>query len=66
VERTYDIFEIVPDGQPRWICAVTGHEEAINRLKELAKTTTNEVRMMHIATNSIVAVMNTKEEQSPR
>jgi len=58
MERTYDLFEIEPDGAVRWKCAIAGHELALKRLKELAQDTKNEVRVMHIPTHSIVAVMN--------
>jgi hypothetical protein len=57
--RDYDLFEMLPDGSPIWHEHVAGHEEALRRLQELAKRTTNEVRMMHLPTNSIIAAMNT-------
>ena len=66
MERTYDLFEIESGGVVRWRCAVTGHEQAIRKLRELAETTENEVRVMHVPTHSIVAVMNAKEEPPPR
>jgi hypothetical protein len=58
VDRNYDLFEIFPDGSPIWKCAVSGHEPALQQLKELAKRTDNEVRIMHLATNTIIAVLN--------
>ena len=58
MERHYDIFEIMPDGAPLWRTAVQGHEAAILKLKELAANSTNEIRVMHLASNSIVASMN--------
>jgi hypothetical protein len=58
MERHYDIFEIMPDGAPLWRTAVTGHESAILKLQELAAQTANEIRIMHIPSNSIVAAMN--------
>jgi hypothetical protein len=57
--RDYDIFEILPDGSPIWKEFVSGHEEAIRKLQELAKQTKNEVRLMHVPTNTIIASMNT-------
>jgi hypothetical protein len=59
VDRNYDLFEILPDGSPIWKCTVAGHEPALQQLKELAKRTDNEVRIMHLATNTIIAVLNT-------
>lgn len=58
MERHYDIFEIMPDGAPIWRIAVEGHEAAILKLKQLAATTTNEIRVMHLASNSIAAALN--------
>lgn len=58
MERHYDIFEIMPDGSPIWRTAVEGHQNAIAKLQELAKTTENEMRVMHLASNSIVAAIN--------
>jgi hypothetical protein len=59
--RDYDLFEILPDGAPIWKELVTGHEEALRKLQELARGTTNEVRMMHVPTNTIIASMNVPE-----
>jgi hypothetical protein len=58
LNRDYDLFEILPDGAPIWKELVTGHDEALRKLRELAKRTTNEVRMMHVPTNTIIASMN--------
>lgn len=58
MDRNYDLFEILPDGSPLWKCAVTGHENAVQQLRELAKHTDNEVRIMHLASNTIIAVFN--------
>jgi hypothetical protein len=58
MDRQYDIFEILPDGAPLWKVAVAGHESAVAKLQELAAQTENEVRVMHIPTNSLIAAMN--------
>jgi hypothetical protein len=58
VDRNYDLFEIVPDGSPIWKCAVAGHENAVQQLRELAKHTSNELRIMHLASNTIIAILN--------
>ena len=58
MERDYDIFEINPDGSLIWRAAVQGHEAAVNRLRELAAETKNEVRVMHVPTKSVIAVLN--------
>jgi hypothetical protein len=58
MERQYDIFEILPDGSPLWKGAVAGHEKAISILKHLAEETENELRIMHIPTNTLIAALN--------
>lgn len=62
MDREYDLFEKLPDGSLIWRAVVTGHESAIAKLRELADYTTNEVRVMHMPTKSIVATMNAKIE----
>ena len=66
MERDYDIFEVLPDGQPIWRAAVAGHENALRVLKQLAAETTNEVRMMHLPTKALIAMMNADKSQSHR
>jgi hypothetical protein len=61
MERDYDLFEVLPDGTPMWREAVTGHEAAIRKLQELSARTTNEVRVMHLPTNTLIATMNAKK-----
>lgn len=55
MEDCYDIFEHKPDGSVLWRCAVSGREAALNILKKLAAETTNELRAMHLPTNSVFA-----------
>jgi hypothetical protein len=61
VNRDYDLFEILPDGSPIWKELVSGLTEAIRKLEELGKQTKNEVRLMHVPTNTIIATVNTPE-----
>jgi hypothetical protein len=58
LDREYDLFEILPDGFPMWRATVTGLENATRKLKELAAQTANEVRVMHLPSNSIIAAVN--------
>jgi hypothetical protein len=58
LERTYDLFEILPDGSPIWRATIDGHENAIRRLQELAAMTPNEVRVMHLPEKAIIAALN--------
>jgi hypothetical protein len=58
VDRHYDLFEILPDGSPIWRCAIAGHENAVEQLRKLAQQTPNEVRIMHLSSNTVIAVLN--------
>jgi len=65
MEREYDLFEHFSNGDVLWRMTVNGHENAIRQLKELAATTSNEVRVVHLPTQSVIAVMNRASEESP-
>jgi len=58
MERDYDLFEHFPDGSLMRRETVSGHEDAIRRLRELAEKTRNEGRAMHGLTNTLIASMN--------
>jgi hypothetical protein len=58
MDRQYDIFEILPDGSPLWKATIAGHAKAISTLQQLAVQTENEVRVMHIGTNTFIASIN--------
>src|ERR1700691_2801751 len=57
MERDYDLFEVLPDGAVVWQETVSGHENAIRKLVELSKRTTNEVRVMEFSTNSLIGLL---------
>ncbi len=59
MDREYDLFEVFPDGSLVWRDTVTGHENAIRRLRELAEVTDNEFRLIHIPTNALIASLKT-------
>lgn len=58
MERDYDLFEVLPDGAAIWKETVHGHQNAILRLIEFSKQTSNEVRLIHVLSNSLIASMN--------
>jgi hypothetical protein len=58
MQRDYDLFEVLSDGALMWREMVRGHEDANQKLVELSKRTANEVRVMHVLTNSLIASMN--------
>jgi hypothetical protein len=63
MERTYDIFEVLTNCDLEWRDFAEGHDAALARARELAAGSKNEFRVMHLPTNSVVAVFNAK--QSP-
>jgi len=63
MDRIYDIFEMIEDG-PVWRAVVSGHDDAVTRAKELASRSMNEFRVMHLPTNSVVAVLNASQPPS--
>ena len=65
MEREYDLFEQFPNGDVLWRMTVIGHESAIQQLRELAATTYNEVRAVHLPTQAVVAVMNRPTKERP-
>lgn len=59
MNREYDIFEQLPDGDVEWRGLVVGLEAARARLGLLAKRSKNEFFAMHTPTHEIVARANT-------
>jgi hypothetical protein len=58
VDRTHDLFEIFPDGSALWRGAAVCHGDAIRKLQELAAAATNEMRLMQLQTNTVIATIN--------
>ena len=57
MEHDYDIFEILPDGGVMWRDTIPGQGNAVRKLEELSERTLNEVVVMHVPTNSVIASM---------
>jgi hypothetical protein len=64
VERKYDIFEVLRNGNAVWLMSIDGHEDAIRRAKELAAHSTRELRVMHLPTKALIAVVTPKSDSS--
>ncbi|MGC2764315.1 MAG: hypothetical protein WB607_02320 [Candidatus Acidiferrum sp.] len=64
MEREYDLFQFCPDGSPLWCQSISGYENAIRKLQELASETENEVRAMHLPSQSVVAAIPAKSRAS--
>jgi len=59
MERIYDIFEKMSDGTWVWRAVIAGREPALRKLQEMARRSTSEFQLKHIATDTIIAVANT-------
>jgi hypothetical protein len=59
MNREYDLFEMFPDGTALWRLTVTGRQEAIDALQQFSTQTANEVRVMHLPTQTVIAAINT-------
>lgn len=57
-DSNYDIFEQMPDGGVRWRGIVARAEDAVERLKELAEHTVNELFVCNLRTKTTIAKMN--------
>jgi hypothetical protein len=60
MNRVYDAFEVLPNGVMLWRATVTGHEDAIVRLQQVAKNSANEFRLMQLPSQTVTATINSK------
>jgi hypothetical protein len=60
--RTYDLFEVMPDGDLIWRAKIDGHESAVYQLQQAAKGSANEFRLMHIPSMTVIATINAKAD----
>jgi hypothetical protein len=58
--RTYDIFEMI-GANAIWQKAVTGHDDGIAFARAFAEKTTNEVRVIHLPSKSLIAQFNSHD-----
>lgn len=61
MDREYDIFEKVGENE-LWRCSVVGLRTAKLKLKELAAKSANAFTVMHLASNTAVAKLNTASQ----
>jgi hypothetical protein len=55
MNREYDLFEVLSDGAVLWRQMAAGRKNALRKLGELSKRTSNEVRVMHVLSNTVIA-----------
>jgi hypothetical protein len=58
VNRSYDIFEKLPDGAVMWRECVTGREEALLQLAAFGQKSGNEFFALHTPTGEVVGRTN--------
>lgn len=57
-DSNYDIFEQLPEGGVRWRGMVLKAEDAVEKLRELAEHTVNELFVCNLRTKTTIARMN--------
>ena len=55
MNREYDLFEVLSDGAVVWRQTAAGRENALQKLGELSQQTSNEVRVMHVLSKTVIA-----------
>ena len=58
MERNYDIFEKESDGSLMWREAISGHEAALQKLKDMAAQSASEFQLRHLASNTLIATIS--------
>jgi len=56
--RYYDVYERLPDGTLIWIAALLGRQRALAGLKEISAQTENEVFLMDLYDDKVIARKN--------
>lgn len=64
MNRVYDAFEVLPDGSLIWKATIEAREDAVKKLKQVARDSPNEFRLMHIASKTVIATINCKSLSS--
>jgi hypothetical protein len=63
VDREYELFERLPDGDVLWRGTTTGLEQARQKLEEFGRETRNELYAMHLFSHQVVARVNAPDGQ---
>lgn len=58
MDRDYDLFERLPDGQIVWRAVLRGRDNATHKAQELAALSSNEFIAIHVPTREVIARMN--------
>jgi hypothetical protein len=62
MDRTFDIFEVLPDESPLWKACVLGAQNVVGVLSDIGKGTPNECFAMNMDTREILARVNVKRK----
>lgn len=64
VQTTFDILEVLPDGSLLWKGAVPGLAEALKEAEALAKSSPNELKVVHVPTQTVLGTLPAKGRPS--
>jgi len=66
MEREYEIFERLPNGEVTWRGTGHGLEDARRKIEQFAKKTSNELFAIHLSSRQVVARINEHQKTSKR
>jgi len=66
MEREYEVFERLPNGEVTWRGTGHGLEDARRKIEQFAKNTTNKVFAIHLFSQQVVARVNERQKTSKR
>jgi hypothetical protein len=66
VERTYDLFERMPNGDVLWRASIPGLAEARKEVAALAERTGNECLLMHVLTHEVIERIAGQQNRNQR
>jgi hypothetical protein len=66
MDHIYHIFEILPDGSPLWKGGANEEEDALQKLNSLARVSTNEIRVVDLRREKVVASKAARSKANDR
>ncbi len=59
MDREYDLFQVLPDGETLlWRETIAGHGAAMDRLEQVALLESSEFRLLYLPDKTIIATRN--------
>lgn len=66
MDRQYDIFQLLTDGTLMWRETVVGHQEALDKLKQLASSEGCEFQLLYLPDKTVIAKVNSQSQTQAR